>query len=187
MVAFVAQGTSTGSGARPRLRAAAGVAAGALVVATLVVMGANANGIAWALVQVLWTTLAVIDLEQRRVPNVITAPAAIAMLGLRLAFARDNVIESLVAAAGIGAVFLLFAVVARGGFGMGDVKLAALIGLALGRVAVSAVFVGVLAGSVASLVVFLRTRSRRSTLAYAPYLCAGAAVTTLFATVPSLV
>jgi len=171
---------------QPRLRIAAGVIGAALAVATLVVQGLDLNGVAWAASQLLWTAVAVVDLEQRRVPNAVTGPAAVVVLVLRSLFARSGLLESVVAALVIGAIFLLFAIVARGGFGMGDVKLAAVIGLILGRDAVGAVLLGVLAGSLASIAVYLRARSRRATFAYAPYLAGGAALVTVIHPGPAL-
>lgn len=155
---------------------------------TLARRGLDADGVAWTLVVVLLGWIAAVDLLTRRVPNAITLPAAVAVLALRALFARDVIAETALAGVIAFAVFLALAMLMRGGFGMGDVKLAALIGLLLGRSAAEALFIGVLAGGLASLAIFARTRSRRSTLAYAPYLCAGAAVMIVLATdVPALI
>jgi len=65
--------------------------------------------------------------------------------------------------------------------GMGDVKLAGLIGLATGVGGVAiALVIGVISGGVAGFVMILRKRSRKATMAYAPYLAFGAWVTLYF-------
>jgi leader peptidase (prepilin peptidase)/N-methyltransferase len=166
------------------------IAAGGLALAVIAVIrhGLDAVGLAWAGSIVLLTALAAIDVVTRRVPNAITIPAGLVIVALRLAFQRGELAETLVAAAVAFAVFFLLAVLMRGGLGMGDVKLAALIGLLLGRSAAEALFIGILAGGIASVAIYARTRSRRSTLAYAPYLCGGAALVIAFASdIPALV
>jgi leader peptidase (prepilin peptidase)/N-methyltransferase len=69
---------------------------------------------------------------------------------------------------------------------MGDVKLAALIGVLLGRDAATALILGAFLGGVAGLVMIVRGASRRTSLAYGPYLAAGAVVVILLATPPAL-
>lgn len=70
---------------------------------------------------------------------------------------------------------------------MGDVKLAGLLGLVLGRAALPGLFLGVVAGGIASAASLLTHRGERGrTIAYGPYLCLGGAVATLVATVPPL-
>jgi Flp pilus assembly protein protease CpaA len=148
--------------------------------AALVRFGVTAHGLVWAAAEMLLVFLACFDLVTRRVPNRLTVPAAVAVIVLRAAFVPSTLPEALGAAAAAFAFFLLVAVLTRGGMGMGDVKLAALIGLLLGTEALAALIVGILAGGVASLAVLLAWRGGRGhTIAYAPYLCFGAAIAIL--------
>ncbi len=63
----------------------------------------------------------------------------------------------------------------RGAMGMGDVKLAAAIGLTVGYPAVlSALFLGIVFGGIAAAIVILQGKGRRATIAYAPWLSLGA-------------
>src|SRR3954451_23755605 len=77
--------------------------------------------------------IAIIDFEHRIIPNRITGPAAIAAIAIGLLFDQDFVVEQLVAGAAAGGFFLVSAIVYPRGMGMGDVKLAGMMGLSLGR------------------------------------------------------
>jgi leader peptidase (prepilin peptidase)/N-methyltransferase len=167
---------------------AASAAAVALAGAAFARFGLTANGAAWAGAEALLVFLAAFDIATRRVPNRVTAPAAIFVILLRVAFVHSALLETFVVGAAAFAVFLLLAVFSRGGLGMGDVKLAGLLGLLLGTAAVPALFLGVIAGGVASAAVLLTHHGQRGrTIAYAPYLCFGGAIAILTFAVPPLV
>jgi leader peptidase (prepilin peptidase)/N-methyltransferase len=80
---------------------------------------------------------------------------------------------------GVGLLFLLLSLVGSAIFkadalGFGDVKLAVFMGLLVGwPYIVQAVFYGVLLAGVASVVVIVRNRSMKGTIAYGPYLAGG--------------
>jgi len=120
--------------------------------------------------------IALIDLEHRLVLNRMLAVALPFVILGNLILGTPTLIAMLLGGvAGFG-FFLLLAVLAPGAMGMGDVKLAGFIGLLTGLSGViAALFLGILAGGIAGLVVLLRNRFRRgNTLAYAPYLVLGA-------------
>ena len=74
----------------------------------------------------------VIDLETRRVLNVMTAPAALVALVFSLLPGTPTPLNALIGGAlGLG-IFLVLALISRGSLGMGDVKLAGVIGLMFG-------------------------------------------------------
>jgi leader peptidase (prepilin peptidase)/N-methyltransferase len=81
---------------------------------------------------------------------------------------------------GAGALFLLLSVAGSAilraeVLGFGDVKLAAFMGFLLGWPAITdAVFIGVVVGAVAAVVVGVWHRSMKTTFAYGPYLAVGA-------------
>lgn len=123
--------------------------------------------------------IAVIDLEHRIVPNRMLLAATPFVLLTNLLLGKMALTSILFgAAAGFG-FFLILALLAPGGLGMGDVKLAGLIGLTTGLSSVlTALFIGILAGGVAGAVILLRDRFRHhlhrgQTMAYAPYLVVG--------------
>ena len=160
----------------------------ALAVATVAHYGFNANGVCWALAQVLLVALAACDLATRRIPNVITVPAALLAVGLRAVFERPVLVEVLVAGGACLLAFGVFAFAARGGFGMGDVKLAGLLGFLLGSAVVPALVIGTLAGAVAALALVVGSRASVHTpIAYGPYLALGGAVAILGFHPPPLV
>lgn len=118
------------------------------------------------------------DLLRYRVPNAITYPGTILALlaALVLAPSTTDLISAAVAAILAGFVFLLMAIVTRGGLGLGDVKLAVLIGAALGlQSTYQALALGVVAGGVIILALFaLRFIGRRQAVPYAPFLAIAA-------------
>jgi leader peptidase (prepilin peptidase)/N-methyltransferase len=126
--------------------------------------------------------VAVIDLEHRIVPNRILAPAALAALVIWGLADPSRLPENLVAGVGAGLALFLPALLYPAGMGMGDVKLAAVMGLFLGRSVVPALFVGFALGSVVGLaIVMARGRAaRKQTIAFAPYLAAGGIVGQFF-------
>jgi leader peptidase (prepilin peptidase)/N-methyltransferase len=116
------------------------------------------------------------DLGHRIVPNRIVLPAALVALGARLAL--DLRLEWPVA--GLAAAgFLLAAVLAYPqGMGMGDVKLALLLGFMLGKYVAIALMLGFVSALVPSLVLFARHggKARKMAIPLAPFLALGAVV-----------
>ena len=166
----------------------AGTVAAALAVATFLHLGRDADAAAWAVVQVVLVALAAIDVATRRLPNAITLPVSALALILRAADERSKLAEVAIAGAAAFVVFYVVALLARGGFGMGDVKLAAMLGFLLGTKVVPALAIGVIAGGVwAAALVVTRRATARTAFAYGPFLCLGGAVTILFSNPPPLV
>ena len=125
---------------------------------------------------VVLIVVSVIDVKQRIIPNRIVLPAA----GIVLA-ARTLVHPSVVwlVAGGGAAAFLLVAAIARpGGMGMGDVKLALLLGVAVGRTVPLALIVALLAALVPSVALLVRhgARGRTMGIPFAPFLALGGLV-----------
>lgn len=121
--------------------------------------------------------LAAIDLDVMRLPNIILAPAALLTLaGLAIAGAlRGDWSTPSRAAAGAllaGGTLWLLSLITRGGVGFGDVKLAALVGLATGAVAMSAAWWALLVGSASALLLVTVAR-RRGPIPYGPWLLLG--------------
>ncbi len=142
---------------------------------------AAAAGIACAALVVVTAT----DLERRIVPNRVVLPAAAAVLALQTVSHPSP--EWAIGAAG-AAAFLFLAVLAYpGGMGMGDVKLALLIGALLGLTTPVGIMLGLLLALIPSVVLLARhgTGARKLGIPFAPFLAAGAVVA-LFAGEPIL-
>ncbi|MEA2255763.1 MAG: leader peptidase (prepilin peptidase) / N-methyltransferase, partial [Solirubrobacteraceae bacterium] len=120
-----------------------------------------------------------IDLEHRLIPNRITLPAAVAAVVAALVVDPGFVPEQLIAAAAAGGFFLLAVLAKPGGMGMGDVKLAAVLGLYLGRAVAPAVLIGLISGVVVGMVIIARkgtAEGRRTRVPFGPFLALGAVV-----------
>ncbi len=127
--------------------------------------------------------VALIDLEHRIIPNKITLPAALAALGIGLATRPSGVPEQLIAGAAAGGFLLVFALVYPRGMGMGDVKLAAVLGLFLGRSAGVALMAGVVAATVVGAIIMARRgveQGRKTAVPFGPFLAFGGVIALLF-------
>jgi leader peptidase (prepilin peptidase)/N-methyltransferase len=164
-----------------RLPAIAFVFGAGLSVAALARLGATAEGLLAAGLLPVLVALAAIDIKARVLPNRIIGPAMVAVLAWQIAFARGDMPAHLLAALGAGAFLLLPSLLKPGAMGMGDVKLAALLGLALGGEVVSALTIGCLAVVPGALGVLMLGGSglRHSSLPFGPFLGLGAAVVLL--------
>jgi leader peptidase (prepilin peptidase) / N-methyltransferase len=122
------------------------------------------------------------DLERRVIPNRIVVPAWAVILVARLATDPDHWAEWIVGSVAAGAFFLVFALARPGGLGLGDVKLALLIGALLGWDVIPALLIGTLASAVFAIALLVRegAAARKRTIPLGPFLAAGAVVTLLF-------
>jgi leader peptidase (prepilin peptidase) / N-methyltransferase len=123
--------------------------------------------------------IALIDLEHRIIPNRILAPLALAAVVLTAVLQPHLLGERLIAGAAAGS-FLLAAVIAYpAGMGMGDVKLAAVMGLVLGRAVAPALMIALVAGTVVGIGVMARrgvSEGRKTAIPFGPFLALGAVV-----------
>jgi len=122
-----------------------------------------------------------IDLDHRIVPNRIVVPAAIYGIAASLVIRADELPELLIAGAGAFLFLLLAALAYPGGMGMGDVKLAGVMGLYLGLSVVPALLAAFLAGTVVGVVKIAREgpQARKSGVPFAPFLALGGLVALL--------
>jgi leader peptidase (prepilin peptidase)/N-methyltransferase len=131
--------------------------------------------------------IAIIDLRHRIIPNRLTYPAlllfAVAILVAWLVADAVDPLRGLAGLALYGGILFVVAVISRG-MGMGDVKLAALIGLVMGSLGLR--YVGVAAGAaivlggLGGLAALAMGQSRKSAIPFGPYLAVGAVVAGLW-------
>lgn len=127
------------------------------------------------------TTLAAItltDLEQRIIPNKILLVGAILCVAIAAPTDPGGLPERFIAAAAAGGILFLVVLAYPKGLGFGDVKLAATMGLFLGRAVAPAIFVALLVGSVAGLALIARhgSAARKMAIPFGPFLALGGIV-----------
>jgi leader peptidase (prepilin peptidase) / N-methyltransferase len=126
---------------------------------------------------VLVVPAALIDLEHRIIPNKITGLGAALALGIGLALDPSGEPSRLIAAVAAGGFLLLAALAYPGGMGMGDVKLAGMMGLFLGAAVAPAVLVALLAGTLVGVAIIARKgarEGRKTAVPFGPFLALGA-------------
>jgi leader peptidase (prepilin peptidase)/N-methyltransferase len=155
------------------------LALGLLYAATVLVLWDDPGEIALGLVFItalLAVTLT--DLERRIIPNKILLVAAV--IGAAIAAVTDpgSLPERAIAAAAAGGLLFLAALTYPRGMGMGDVKLAATMGLFLGRNVAPAILVALLAGSLVGLAMIARhgAAARKQAIPFGPFLALGGVV-----------
>jgi leader peptidase (prepilin peptidase)/N-methyltransferase len=155
------------------------VALGTAYVATVLVFEGEPAKIALGLV--FLTMLAAVtltDLERRVIPNVVLAAGAVAGIGIVLAAYPDSLLEHALATAAAGGLLLVIAVAYPRGMGMGDVKLAAVMGLYLGRAVAPALLFAFAVGALVGVGMMLRhgVAARKRAIPFGPFLALGGAV-----------
>jgi leader peptidase (prepilin peptidase)/N-methyltransferase len=151
------------------------VAAAVAALLCLIRVGLSAEGVLAAFVAFVLVRLAEIDVRHRILPNRIVLPATGALLVAHASIAPSRWPEWVLAAGGAAVVFLSPALLRPGALGMGDVKLAMLLGAALGRSVVPALLLGLFAaGLFAGALVLLRGRPALKTeMPLGPFLAFG--------------
>jgi leader peptidase (prepilin peptidase)/N-methyltransferase len=122
--------------------------------------------------------VAAIDLERRIVPNKILLPAALYAIAVAAVLDVGELPELLIAGASAFGALFLAALAYPAGMGMGDVKLAGVMGLYLGAAVAPALLAAFLGGSLVGLALMLREggRARKRGLPFAPFLALGGIV-----------
>ena len=152
------------------------LATGLLVAASLLVFGLNATALVAAVFCAALVAISATDFEHRIIPNWVVLPAAAVVLAGRTAI--DPSPEWAIAAVA-AAGFLLVALLAYpAGMGMGDVKLALLLGAMLGRTVGVALMVGMFAALIPSIVLLARhgSAARKMAVPFGVFLAVGGLV-----------
>lgn len=118
------------------------------------------------------------DLEQRIIPNKILLIGSILCIAIAVPTDPGGVPERAIAAAAGGGLFFLAALAYPAGMGLGDVKLAAAMGLFLGRAVAPAILAALLFGSVVGLALIARhgSSARKMAIPFGPFLALGGVV-----------
>jgi len=116
------------------------------------------------------------DLERRIIPNRLVLPATVVLLAAQTVLHPS--VEWIVAGLAAAAFFLIASLAYPGGMGMGDVKLALLLGVVLGRTVPVALMLGMLSALVPSIVLLAKhgKAGRKMTIPFGPFLALGGVV-----------
>ena len=152
---------------------------GALYATTVLVLWDEPGEVALGLVFVtMLMAVTLTDIERRIIPNKVLVVAAV--LGVAIAAVCDpgSLPERAIAAAGAGGLLFAAALAYPRGMGLGDVKLAAVMGLFLGRNVAPAILVALLAGSLVGLAMIARegAAARKQAIPFGPFLALGGVV-----------
>jgi leader peptidase (prepilin peptidase)/N-methyltransferase len=159
------------------------LALGVLYTATVLVLWGDGGEIALGLVFVtVLLAVTLTDLERRIIPNKILAVGAVLAVAISAAADPGSLPERVAAAAAAGGLLFLAALAYPRGMGLGDVKLAATMGLFLGREVGPAILVALLAGSLVGLAMIARegAAARKRAIPFGPFLALGGVVGLLY-------
>ena len=152
------------------------LATAGLVAACFVAFGLSGEAFVASFFCVVLVVLSAIDLTHRIVPNRIVLPAALVVLVAQTALEPNP--EWTLGALGAAGFLFVAALAYPAGMGMGDVKLALLLGAMLGRTVSVGLMVGMVAALVPSVVLLARhgSAARKMGIPFAPFLAFGALV-----------
>jgi leader peptidase (prepilin peptidase)/N-methyltransferase len=158
------------------------LAVGLLFAATVLVYRHDAAEAVIGLVFVtVLATVTLTDLEQRIIPNKVLLAGAVLCLAIAAPTDPGGLPERLIAAAAAGGILFLVVLAYPAGMGLGDVKLAATMGLFLGRAVAPAILIALLAGSIVGVALIARhgARARKMAIPFGPFLALGGVVALL--------
>jgi len=174
--------SSKGLGRNEPLRLVGTVLLIALWVADLLVHHSTVHKVLGLVLIPVLVQVTISDLEERRIKNVVTVPAAFAALVIGLALHPSGLPGQLLAGVATLAFLTFFAIVSRGGLGMGDAKLGLVLGLFLSRYVITALVIGLVASAIFGLgVMAVRGfgAGRKTAIALGPFLALGGVVALL--------
>lgn len=168
--------------------------AGATITAVTFAALALRFGLAWILPALLVfgaasTVLTLVDLAEKRLPNAVIFPTlvVVALLLVPPTWAASSwiaLVWALIGSAAMFAVYFVLALISPKSMGMGDVKLALVIGLLLGWFGLNAWLIGLLAafivgGVIAIVALLLRRVTLKGSIPFGPSMLAGALIALL--------
>jgi leader peptidase (prepilin peptidase)/N-methyltransferase len=147
-----------------------------LVAGSVLAFGLSLRAAVASLFCAALVAVSVTDLEHRLIPNRIVLPAAAVVLAVQTAATGSP--EWALAALGASGFLLLAALAYPAGMGMGDVKLALLLGAALGRTVAAAMMIGMISALVPSVALLIRHGSagRKMGIPFGPFLALGGVI-----------
>ena len=158
------------------------LATASLVAAYFLRFGLSGRAFVAAFFVAVLVALSAIDFERRILPDRIVLPATAVVLAAQIALFPERALEWILAAF-LASLFLFLALLAHPrGMGMGDVKLALLLGAALGKAVAVGLMVGMLAAMAVGVVLIARhgLAARKTAIPFGPFLALGSIVALFF-------
>ncbi len=154
-----------------------------LLVAVVLTQGDGADlwlGLAFV---ILLVPVTLIDLDHRIIPNTLMLIGTVVSVVILLLTDPGALTEHLIAGTAAGGFLLIAALAYPGGMGMGDVKLAFVMGLFLGRNVAPALLAGFLLGSIVGGLIMARkgvAAGRKTKVPFGPFLAVGGLIGLFF-------
>jgi leader peptidase (prepilin peptidase) / N-methyltransferase len=157
------------------------VEAGTAALCALVVVakGLDADALLGLALVLLMVPVALIDLDTQIIPNSLMWIGAAVAPALVLLTAPDDIVEHLIAAVAGGGFFLLAVLAYPRGMGVGDIKLAGVLGLFLGRAVGPAIFIALISGTLVGALIMARkgvAAGRKTKVPFGPFLALGGVI-----------
>lgn len=151
-----------------------GAAVALLTVLSFAIFGFEPEAFIAAFAAGALAVLAAIDIEHRVLPNRILFPVTAVVLVAQIAVFPDRTVEWLLAGLAAAAFLALPLIVRRDAMGMGDIKLALLLGAVVGWKVFGAIVLGCIAMLPVALFMLVRDGSiKGATLPFGPFLAFG--------------
>jgi leader peptidase (prepilin peptidase)/N-methyltransferase len=151
----------------------------ALCALVVLVLGATSEALVGVVLVLLLVPITLIDLQTQRIPNVFTYSGAVVAVALIATLRTGELTEHLIAGLGAGAFLFVAWFAYPSGMGLGDVKLALVLGLFLGRAVAPAMMVALVSGTLVGAVVMARVgveKGRKTRVPFGPFLALGGVV-----------
>jgi leader peptidase (prepilin peptidase)/N-methyltransferase len=159
----------------PLVEAATALLCGLVVLAK----GFDEDAVIPLVLVLLMVPVTLIDLDHRIIPNKLMLLGAVLAPALVVWLEPDAIVEHLIAGAAGGGFFLLAVLAYPRGMGVGDIKLAGVLGLVLGRAVGPAVFIALVSGTLVGALIMARkgvAEGRKTAVPFGPFLALGGVV-----------
>jgi leader peptidase (prepilin peptidase) / N-methyltransferase len=159
----------------PLVEAGTAVLCGLVVVA----LGADSEALLGVVMVMLLVPVTLIDLDHRIIPNKLMIIGAVLAPALVMLVDPDAIVEHLIAGVAAGSFFLIAVLAYPRGMGVGDIKLAAVLGLFLGRAVGPAIFIALISGTLVGALIMARkgvAEGRKTAVPFGPFLALGGVV-----------
>jgi leader peptidase (prepilin peptidase) / N-methyltransferase len=156
---------------------------GLLCALVVVAKGADEDAILGLVLVLLLVPITLIDLDYQIIPNKITYPGVVVGIAIVALTDLSSLDENLIAAFIAGGFLFVAWFLRPGGMGLGDVKLAFMLGIYLGRAVAPAMFAALISGSLIGAVIIARygaAKGRKMKIPFGPYLALGGLVGLFF-------